>query len=120
MKAWKQPGDITNVAMLNYSDATLGSSTYKANVAAARSSQWLLSTNYLEINNIMLSYQCSKKFCNSLKMKGLKVYASADHLALLSARRGTYLNRTVSTYTSHGANALKPARTISVGIPLSL
>jgi len=120
LNSWKQAGDITNVAMLTNSSSKLGTTTYAANVAAARSTQWLVSTNCLEINNITLSYNLPKKACSAIKMKAFKVFATADHLAILNARRGTYINRTLSTYTSHGANALKPARTISLGVNFSL
>lgn len=120
LRAWTAPGDITDVAMFTSSTAKIGSSTYSANVAAARSTRWLVSTNMLEINNLMLSYDFSKKFCDSIKIHGLKVYASADHLAVLNCRRGTYTNYSLSNYTSHGAGAIKPARTISIGLNFSL
>ena len=117
--SWTAPGQNTNFAILTTNAKEVGSSTYKENTTAARSTRWLASSDMLEINNITLSYECSKKFCNSIKIHGLKIYASADHLAILNARRGMYTNYSLSNYSSNAAFS-KPARTISIGINLAL
>ncbi len=117
--SWTAPGQNTNFAILTTNAKEVGSSTYKENTTAARSTRWLASSDMLEINNITLSYECSKKFCNSIKIHGLKIYASADHLAILNARRGMYTNYSFDNYSSNAAFS-KPARTISIGINLAL
>ena len=73
----------------------------------------------LEINNITMSYSFSKKLCNTLNLEDLKLFASADHLAIWNARRGYYTNYSLSNYSSSGAFA-KPARTITVGLNFTL
>ena len=118
-KSWRQPGDITDFAILTTSTKAVGSSTYAENTTGTRSTRWLTTTNMLEINNVTMSYAFSNKVCNALNLSGLKLFASADHLYLLNARRGYYTNYSLSNYTSNGSVS-KPARTITVGLNLSL
>ena len=118
-KSWKQPGDVTDFAILTTSTKAVGSSSYSENTTATRSTRWFTTTNMLEINNVTLAYALPKSLCNKLQLNSIKVYASADHLFLLNARRGYYTNYSLSNYTSN-ASFSKPARTITVGINLGL
>ena len=119
LDAWTKPGDKTDVAMNVTQAQKLGTSTYKANVAATRSTRWLASTNYLEINSLNASYDFGRKACDWCHVDALKLYISADHLAMFNTRRGMYSSYSLSNYTSNGA-FYKPARTISVGAVISL
>ena len=118
-KSWRNPGDQTDFAILTTSQKAVGNSTYAANTTATRSTRWLTTTNMLEINNVTISYSFSKKLCNALNLHALKIYTSADHLYLFNARRGFYTNYSLSNYTTN-ASFSKPARTITVGLNLTL
>lgn len=118
-KSWRKEGDVTDYAILTTSTKAVGTSTYAENTTANRSTRWLVTSNMLEINNITMSYSFSKKLCNTLNLEDLKLFASADHLAIWNARRGYYTNYSLSNYSSSGAFA-KPARTITVGLNFTL
>lgn len=119
-KSWRQPGDVTDFAILtSASTKAVGSSTYSENTTATRSTRWLTSTNMLEINNVTMSYTLPKKWSNSLSFSAIKLFTSADHLAILNTRRGFYTNYSLSNYTSN-ASFSKPARTITVGVNFTL
>ena len=119
MKAWTPENTDTDVAMFTNSGAALGSSTYSANVAGTRSTRWLTSTNMLEINSMMLSYDFSKKACDYIHIAGLKAYVSADHLAVFNCRQGMFANYSSSNYDS-GGSRYNPSRTITVGLNFTL
>ena len=52
------------------------------------SSRFLVSSNYLSLNNITLGYTLPLDIANRLKINKVRVYVSGDNLALLTARRG--------------------------------
>ena len=80
------------------------------------SDRWLISSNYLSLNNITLGYTFPKSWCRAIGLNSVRVYGSADNVALLCARKGmdprqSYTMTTTSTY---GA-----LRTISGGIKVT-
>lgn len=113
LNAWTTPGQQTNVPKF-----VLKGSANAENVKGLRSTQWRTSTNSLEINNITLSYDFSKKVCNAIKISALKLYASADHLYMWNARKGMYTNYSLSNYDS-GGSRYTPARTINIGLNIT-
>ncbi len=114
LKAWKQPGDKTDVPIL-----VKKGSSYASNIAAERSTEWLTTTNMLEINSLMATYTFPKKVCQAIKLSGLKAYVSADHLAVWTARQGMFANYSLSNYDS-GGSRYNPARTITIGLNINL
>ncbi len=50
--------------------------------------RFLISSNYLSINNITLGYTFPSKWMEKLRIAGLRVYFAADNLAVASARKG--------------------------------
>lgn len=84
--------------------------------ASSTSDRWLISSNYLSINNITLGYTLPKKLIRSMGIESLRIYGAADNVALFAARKGLdprqgYVSSTTSTY---GA-----LRSISGGIKLT-
>ena len=114
LKAWKQAGDVTDIPVL-----VKKGSAYASNIAAERSTEWLTSTNMLEINSLMAAYSFPKKICQAIKLSGLKAYVSADHLAVWTARQGMFANYSLSNYDS-GGSRYNPARTITLGLNINL
>ena len=51
-------------------------------------SNYLISSDYISINNITLGYSFPEKWISAMKIKGLRAYISGDNLAVLSARKG--------------------------------
>ena len=51
-------------------------------------SNYLISSDYISINNITLGYSFPEKWTSAMKIKGLRAYVSGDNLAVMSARKG--------------------------------
>ncbi len=84
--------------------------------ASATSDRFLTSSNYLSLNNITLGYTLPKKWTEKLQIESIRVYGSAENVALWSARKGLdprqgFLSSENMTYS--------PIRTISGGIRVS-
>ena len=84
--------------------------------AGSSSDRWIVSSNYLSINNITLGYTLPKRIVRNLGIESLRVYGAADNVALFAARKGLdprqgYVSSTTSTY---GA-----LRSISAGVKLT-
>ena len=106
LKAWTPENPHTDVPRLNTTD----------NYGSASSDRWLISSDYLSINNITLGYTFPKKWTSKLGVNSLRIYGAADNLAIFAARKGLdprqgYVSSTNATY---GA-----LRTISGGIKLT-
>jgi TonB-linked SusC/RagA family outer membrane protein len=78
LRAWTPENTITDVPRLANSDLYTNS----------QSDRWLVSSNYFAINNITLGYTVPKSLLSKLKMEAVRVYFSADNVALFSARKG--------------------------------
>ena len=76
---WTTPGQITNVPRMDNSKTTAFN---------AASSRWLVDASYLAIRNVNIAYNFSPRFLKTLDIKGLRIYAAAENLALFSARKG--------------------------------
>ena len=76
---WTTPGQITNVPRMDNAQTT--------NFNAA-SSRWLISSTFLALRNINVSYNFKPNVLKTLDLKALRIYASAENLALFSSRKG--------------------------------
>jgi hypothetical protein len=52
------------------------------------SSRWLVSSDYLILKNISLSYQLPKKWAQKISMQGIGITAACENLFTLTARQG--------------------------------
>ena len=104
--AWTPENRITDVPRLHTSDLYANQS----------SDRWLISSNYLSINNITLGYNFPKAWLRGMGISSLRVYGVADNLALFAARKGmdprqSFVSSTNSTYGT--------IRTFSAGVKLT-
>lgn len=79
LNRWTTPGQITNVPRMDNAKTTNFN---------ASSDRWLVSSSYLSLRNINIAYNFNPDALKSLDIKALKVYASAENLALFTARKG--------------------------------
>lgn len=112
--AWTPENRNTNVPRL---DASVAS--YQVD-----SSRFLVSSDYLSINNITLGYTLPKQLLKSIGISALRVYVSADNLAVVSARKGLDPRQSLglgSSTTGSGASqsAYSPMRTVTGGLTLT-
>jgi TonB-linked SusC/RagA family outer membrane protein len=101
--AWTPDNTDTDVPRLNAND------TY-ANYTSTR---WITSSDYLSLNNITLGYTLPNNLAKKAYLSKVRVYLTAEAIALWSARKGldprqSYTSATTATYT--------PIRTVSAGI----
>jgi hypothetical protein len=80
------------------------------------SDRWLISSNYLSINNITLGYNFPKAWLRGMGISSLRIYGVADNLALFTARKGMDPRKGFSTTSSATYGAL---RTFSAGVKLT-
>ena len=52
------------------------------------STRFLTSLSFLNLNNIRIGYEFPKKWMEKIKFKSLEIYATADNIAIASARKG--------------------------------
>ena len=74
----------------------------------------LISSNYLAINNITVGYTLPGKWTSKLGIESVRVYGSADNVALFAKRKG--LDPRQGFGLSEAAPGYSAIRTISGGI----
>lgn len=84
--------------------------------ANSTSDRFLISSNYLSLNNITIGYTFPGKWTKKIGIEGIRIYGAADNIAVFSARNGfdprqSFTSATTSLYTA--------LRTISGGIKLT-
>jgi len=89
-KAWKQEGDITNVPAITSGSSFGADANYSH--ANRTSDRFVTSTDYLALNNIVLSYNFNKRMLDKIGLKGLKLFVSGDNLWVGTKRKGFYPN----------------------------
>ncbi|MDR1332663.1 MAG: SusC/RagA family TonB-linked outer membrane protein [Tannerella sp.] len=107
LKAWKNPGDVTDVPRLDQ--------TRSADFDGV-SSRWLISSDYLNIKNVHLSYAAPKKLLTPIGVKAARLGVGVENLMLFTARQG--LNPQES-FAGTLYNSYVPARTVTCTLNLS-
>jgi len=74
----------------------------------------LISSNYLALNNISIGYTLPSKWTTKIGLESVRVYGSADNVAVWSKRKG--LDPRAQLVYSEKQSAYSPIRTISGGI----
>lgn len=110
LNAWTQAGDVTSVPRL---DAT---STYATSIGQSYSSRWLVSSDYLNLRSVNLSYTLPKNLLGKIQLRDAKVSVNAENLFMIKARQG--LNPQLN-YSGLSYNVYMPAKTITLGLNLS-
>ena len=87
-------------------------------------SNYLISSDYLSINNITLGYTLPERITSMMQIESLRVYVSGDNLAVISARRGMdprYSMGLGSLTSGSGLNSgsYSAMRTLTAGVTLT-
>ena len=103
LRRWQQPGDITDIPKIMW-DQQL-----------RVTNKDLINASYFAIKNITLGYTFPKDWLTKIKMDNIRVYATANNLALFSHLKGmdpqyNFTGTVGYTYT--------PSRTYSIGIDI--
>lgn len=106
--AWTTPGQVTDVPRL------AAESSYSS--AGSTSDRWFISSNYVSLNNITLGYTLPGKWIKKLGLSSVRVYGSAENVALWSKRKGLDPRQ---GFTSSDNATYSPIRSIAGGIKVS-
>ncbi len=106
LKAWTPENPNTDVPALNSMDTYVNQT----------SNRFLISSDYLSINNITLGYTFPKSWTRQLQIESLRIYGAADNLAIFAARKGLDPRQGYTSATNATYGAL---RTISGGVKLT-
>lgn len=100
-RAWKQPGDITDIPKL------IVGADYRI------TDRNLIDASYFSIKNITAGYTFSKSVLNRVGLESVRVFATADNLALF-----THLDGMDPQYNFSGSTdyTYAPIRTFSIGL----
>ena len=104
LRAWKQPGDITDVPVLLFNSG---------NLAADR---WLVDASYFAIKSVQLGYTLPTKWTKKAGIQSLRLFAVADNLCMFSKLNG--LNPT-SSFNGATDFVYTPTRVVSLGIDIN-
>ncbi|WP_313385094.1 SusC/RagA family TonB-linked outer membrane protein [Chishuiella sp.] len=107
LKAWKNPGDITDVPVL---------STQNYTAAAAQSSRFLQDADYFMLKNATLGYTFNKRDIESIGLSNLKLFISGENLFAITAKKGL---EPVQSFNGTTTYRYTPSRIVSFGINLS-
>ncbi len=108
LNAWANKGDVTDVPMLY----TTGDYNYSNSL----SNRFLISSNYLALNNLTIGYTFPSKWVEKMGLSTLRIYGQAENLALWSKRKGLDPRQGFAGSENY---TYSPIRTISGGIRVS-
>lgn len=104
MNRWQNPGDKTNVPRMD---------NLRTTQFGATSTRFIVSGNYLSVNNVSLSYRMPKTLLSAINATNVRVYVSAENLAMFTKRKGMNVNGSFAGTTSDSYDA---ARVVNAGI----
>ena len=110
LEAWTPENPNSNVPRLCASDDT----------NQKQSSRFLVSSDYLSLNSVMLGYTFPKRLTNTLGISSLRLYVSGENLAVISGKKGLDPRQYwgLGSSTTSGSFRYSALRTISGGITL--
>lgn len=108
LRAWRQPGDITDVPRLENGNADL---------VRTQSSRFLTDASFLTLRNVNLSYSLNKSITDTLGLSSLRVSLTGENLFILSERNG--LNPQASLAGTSSGIGFNPSKIFSLGLNVS-
>ena len=108
LNSWTPENTETDVPRVNTADQ------YTTSI----SDRFLVSSNYLSLQNITLGYTLPSKWTKKLHIEKLRVYAVADNVALCAARQGLD-PRQAYGMSAETSSVYSPIRSVSGGISVT-
>ena len=106
LNAWTPENTDTNIPRLNAGDQYTNGA----------SDRWLVSSNYVSLQNITLGYTFPSKLTKKAHIDNIRVYAVADNVALWSARKGLDPRQ---SFSGSNSTYYSPMRAISGGLSIT-
>jgi hypothetical protein len=104
LRRWQKPGDITDVPRPSIG----GTST--------TSDRYLIDASYFAIKNITLGYTLPKSLLNKAGLESVRIFGSADNLALFTHLNGMDPQQNFSGSTDY---VYTPYKTVTVGVEVN-
>ncbi len=101
---WQEPGDKTDVPRMDDSETS---------AFGATSTRWLTDASYLNLRNVIISYQLPNNLVSRIGITRARVYLSGENLWFVNARKGMNIQQNFAGTTS---NVFTPNRVISMGL----
>ncbi len=109
LNAWTPDNPNSNIPRLNATDDT----------RQQNSTRYLVSSNYLSVNNVTVGYTLPKKWTEKIKVSKLRFYATGDNLWVFSVRQGLDPRQDFGGTDWAGSFRYSALRTISGGISIT-
>lgn len=109
LRAWKQPGDITDVPRLENANN---------NQVQTQSTRFLTDGSWMSLRNVNLSYAFNNSILETTGLRSLSVFVSGENLWFKSARQG--LNPQYSLAGTGSGNDYNPNKIFTVGVNIGL
>ncbi|GBU08326.1 SusC/RagA family TonB-linked outer membrane protein [Bacteroidales bacterium] len=106
LNSWSTENKNSDIPRVNASDKNTNYS----------SDRFLISSDYLSLQNITFGYTLPKKFAQKIDLSSLRAYVVGDNLGLFAKRTGLDPRQ---SYTTTGSYSYSPMRSISVGVSVS-
>ncbi|MDE6271299.1 MAG: TonB-dependent receptor, partial [Muribaculaceae bacterium] len=109
LKSWTYENTNTDVPRMGNEGALV-------EYASSYSDRFIISSDYLSLNNITLGYTVPESLVKKLYLSGLRVYFAAENVCMISARRGLDPRQ---GFISSNNLTYSPIRTLTGGLRVS-
>jgi TonB-linked SusC/RagA family outer membrane protein len=104
LRAWTQPGQITDVPRLDIN---------KTGQFNSQSNRWLIDASYLNLRNVTLNYRLPKTLLSRIGIEQARVYVGGENLHIFSKRRGM---NPAESFNGTNSPVYVPNRLINFGL----
>jgi TonB-linked SusC/RagA family outer membrane protein len=104
LRAWKKPGDVTDIPRLDINNTGNFNS---------QSDRFLIDASYINFRNVTLTYKLPKSFLGNIGFDQARVYAGGENLLIVSKRRGM---NPAESFNGTNSPVYVPNRLWNVGI----
>jgi len=104
LRAWKKPGDVTDIPRLDVN---------KTATFNSQSDRFLIDASYLNIRNVTLTYKLPKSLLGKIGFDQAKIYVGGENLFIFSKRTGM---NPAESFNGTNSPVYVPNRLINTGI----
>lgn len=104
LRRWQKPGDITDVPAVKFNSGNLSTDAY------------LIDASYFAIKSLQIGYTLPAKWAKAVKMHSLRIYATADNLAMFNKLPGMNVQY---NFTGGSNYTYTPMRVIAFGVDVN-
>lgn len=108
LRAWKKPGDVTDIPRLDANSTGLFNS---------QSDRFLIDASYLNIRNVTLSYKLPKSLLDRIGFEQTRIYIGGENLHIFTKRKGM---NPAESFNGTNSPVYVPNRLINAGINFTL